>query len=228
MRIFPDSVLSFYSKNLFRYTKGWALLYFVLSVFDTAGFSVIPAFFIKMVISTLESQPAPDALLNIIPVAIAYFAVRATLVTGAVMRWTVFDNCIKYKSYNRISADLYEYVFNQTAEYYTESMPGKINSQIDSIATGFYETFNMVFGNTAATVGAFILGLGGLFEIGWQYVLVIMSAVICRVGWGVWRIKYALNASAKTSKVLNSLHGSKIICKRRLGTKMCRTIPNRI
>ena len=207
MRIFPDSVLSFYSKNLFRYTKGWALLYFVLSVFDTAGFSVIPAFFIKMVISTLESQPAPDALLNIIPVAIAYFAVRATLVTGAVMRWTVFDNCIKYKSYNRISADLYEYVFNQTAEYYTESMPGKINSQIDSIATGFYETFNMVFGNTAATVGAFILGLGGLFEIGWQYVLVIMSAVICRVGWGVWRIKHALNASAKTSKVLNSLHG---------------------
>ena len=87
MRIFPDSVLSFYSKNLFRYTKGWALLYFVLSVFDTAGFSVIPAFFIKMVISTLESQPAPDALLNIIPVAIAYFAaVIASLYAAAFSR----------------------------------------------------------------------------------------------------------------------------------------------
>ena len=207
MKNFPNSVLDFYLKNLFKYTKGWSLVYFILSVFDTAGFSIIPAYFIKMAIATLESNPVPDAMANIIPIAIAYFMVRAALVTGAVMRWTVFDNCIKYKSYNKISRDLYDYVFHQTSKYYADSMPGKINSQIDGVATGFYETFNMIFGSAAATLGAFILGFGGLFEIGWQYVVVILIAVCGRVVWGVWRVRYALRASAQTSKISNALHG---------------------
>ena len=123
------------------------------------------------------------------------------------MRWVVFDNCIKYRSYNKISSDLYDYVFNQTVEFYSDSMPGKINSQIDSIATGFYDTINIIFGNAVATFCAFALGVGGLFAIGWQYVLVIMIAALGRIGWGMWRVKYALRASAKTSQVLNHLHG---------------------
>ena len=204
---FPKSVLTFYFKNLFHYAKGWPFLYLLVSAFDTAGHTIIPAFFIKMVIASLENSPVPDAFMNIIPIAIVYFFVRSALVGGAVLRWVVFDNCIKYRSYNKISKDLYDYVFNQSIDFYSNSMPGKINSQINGVATGFYDTVGMVFGTAVATLCAFILGLGGLFAIGWQYLLVIGLAVFARIAWGMWRVKYALRASAKTAQTLNHLQG---------------------
>lgn len=207
MKKFPNSVLTFYFKNLFRYAKGWPFVYLLVSIFDTSGWTVIPAFFVKKVVAILETTPMADAFVGIIPIAIAYFVVRTILVAGAVTRWVVFDNCIKYRSYNKISQDLYDYVFKQSITFYTDSMPGKINSQISGVATGFYETLNMVFGSLVATSGAFILGIGGLFAIGWQYALVIVLAASIRVGWGWWRIKYTLRASAKSSQTLNHLQG---------------------
>ena len=207
MKKFPNSVLTFYFKNLFRYAKGWPFVYLLVSIFDTSGWTVVPAFFVKKVIAILEATPVADAFVGIIPIAIAYFVVRTILVAGAVMRWVIFDNCIRYRSYNKISQDLYDYVFKQSITFYTDSMPGKINSQISGVATGFYETLNIVFGSLVATLGAFILGIGGLFAIGWQYALVIILAASIRVGWGCWRIKYALRASAKSSQTLNHLQG---------------------
>ena len=204
---FPKSVLTFYFRNLFHYAKGWPLLYLLLSAFDTASWTVIPAFFIKMVVSSLENAPAVDAFVNIIPIAVTFFAIRACTIFGSIMRWIVFDNCIRYRAYNKISEDLYNYVFNQSIKFYSDSMPGKINSQINSIATGFYDTLNMIMGSAVATLCAFILAFGGLFAIGWQYALVISIALLGRIGWGLWRIKYALRASARASGASNHLHG---------------------
>lgn len=204
---FPKSVLTFYFRNIFHYAKGWPLLYLLLSAFDTASWTVIPAFFIKMVVSSLESAPVVDAFVNIIPIAVTYFIIRASTVVGSIMRWVVFDNCIRYRAYNKISEDLYNYVFKQSIKFYADSMPGKINSQINSIATGFYDTLNMILGSAIATLCAFVLAFGGLFAIGWQYTLVISLALLGRIGWGLWRIKYALRASARASQASNHLHG---------------------
>ena len=207
MNKFPKSVLVFYFKNLFRYAKGWPFVYLLLAAFDNAGWTVVPAFFIKKVVATLEASSTADAFTVILPIAIIYFIVRACLVGAGIMRWVVFDGRIKFRSYNKISQDLYDYVFKQSVTFYTDSMPGKISSQINGVATGFYETVHMVFGSSVATLCAFILGVGGMFVIGWQYVLVILMATFARVGWGFWRIKYALRASAKTSQTLNHLQG---------------------
>lgn len=207
MSQFPQSVLKFYIKNLYKYAKGWPWVFMLLSVFDTAGHTVIPAFFIKIVVAALEKTPASDVFTHILWIAILYFVVRSLLVAGAVLRWVVFDNFIRYKSYNGISRDLYNYVFNQSINFYSNSMPGKINSQIDSVATGFQDALNMIFGDAIATLGAFVLSFGGLFAIGWQYAVVILVAVIARIIWGMYRVRYALNASANTSSMLNHLHG---------------------
>ena len=108
-------------------------------------------------------------IIVIISIAIVYFIIRATLIGVSVMRWVIFDNCIRYRAYNKISEDLYDYVFKQSITFYTSSMPGKINSQINGVATGFFDTLNMVFGTIVATLSAFIFGAGGLFAIGWLY-----------------------------------------------------------
>ena len=119
---FPKSVLSFYFQNLFRYAKGWPFVFTLFSIFDTAGHTVIPAFFIKMIVATLENNPISIGFDKIVPIAIGYLMLRSVLVGGAIMRWVVFDNTIKYRSYNHISRDLYEYVYKQSIDFYANSM----------------------------------------------------------------------------------------------------------
>lgn len=207
MKQFPTSVLSFYFKNLYKYAKGWPWFYMLFSLFDAAGHTVISAFFVKMVVGALENPSGPNVFTQIISIAIYYFIFRALLVASGVMRWVVFDNMIEYKSYNKISTDLYDYVFNQTTEFYSDSMPGKISSQIDGIANGFYEMIMMIFGELMATLGAFAVSFFGLWVVGWQYLVVILFVLCFRVGWGAYRVKYALDASAYKSRKLNLLHG---------------------
>lgn len=207
MMKFPKSVLSFYFRNLFRYAKGWPFVFTLFSIFDTAGHTVIPAFFIKMIVATLENNPISVGFDKIVPIAVGYLMLRSLLVGGAIMRWVVFDNTIKYRSYNHISRDLYEYVYKQSIDFYANSMPGKINSQIDGVATGFYEMIGAVFGNLLAVLGAFLLAIGGLFVVGWQYLVVIIIAALARILWGIYRVKSTLKASAKSSQKFNLLHG---------------------
>lgn len=207
MKKFPKSVLGFYVQNLYDSVKAWPVVYALVALFDTSGYSIIPAFFIKIVVQTLEQTPITQAFSAVLSIAIFYFIVRSMLVVAAVCRWMVFDNCIKYRSYNKISQKLYNYVFNQTISFYSNSMPGKIDSQIDSVASGFYDTIDVIFGSILSSLGAFALSFAGLFAIGWQYALVILIAMILRIGWGIYRIRNALNASAKVSKTLNHLRG---------------------
>lgn len=125
MKKFPKSVLTFYFKNLFRYAKAWPFLFLLFSAFDTVAWTIVPAYFIKVVVASLETRPIADAFINIIYIAIVYFVVRATLVGSSVMRWVVFDNCIRYRAYNKISEDLYDYVFRQSTHFILIQCPEK-------------------------------------------------------------------------------------------------------
>lgn len=204
---FPKTVLGFYVKYFWRYCGLVVLLYSLLAIADTFGVNVLPAYFLERVVSVLETSDASVAVQAIVPIACLYFVLRFVQWLASLGRWYVFDNFIKYKSYNKISSDLYHYVFGQSAEYYAASMPGKINSQIHQIATSFFETVETVFGSMTAGLVSFIIVAASLFSIGWQYVLIITFGVLFRIVWGVLTIKYALKKSAQRSGALNTLQG---------------------
>ncbi len=204
---FPDTVLRFYVKNFWRYCGVIVLFYSILAIIDTFGVHVLPAFYIKKTIQVLESTPQADALNAIIYVAIMYFILRGFQWGVSILRWFTFDKFIKYPSYNKISSDLYRYAFEQSAEFYTASMPGKISSQIHRIAESFFETIEMIFGSLTSAIVAFIITAMGLATIGWQYVAVITFAVSFRIIWGLCTARKALRMSGKRSDALNTLQG---------------------
>ena len=136
---FPSSVLGFYIKNFWRYCGLVVLLYSVLAIIDTFGVFVLPAYYLKNTVQVLESTPQSEIMHAIIFVAGAYFLMRGAQWCASILRWYTFDKYIKYPSYNKISKDLYKYVFEQSAEFYTASMPGKISSQIHRISESFFE-----------------------------------------------------------------------------------------
>ncbi len=204
---FPSSVLGFYIKNFWRYCGTIALLYSVLAIIDVFGTNLLPAFALSETVNAIESNPKDMVFNAVLDVAIIYFILRGIQWFASLLRWYVFDSLIKYKSYNKISSDLYDYVFKQSTEFYISSMPGKIASQIHQIAESFYETVELVFGTSMGVIAAFCISASGLFAIGWQYLLIITIAVAFRVIWGVITVKNALKKSAISAASLNTLQG---------------------
>ena len=204
---FPPSVFKFYLKNFWRYCGAIALLYSVLAIIDLFGTFLLPAFALSETVNAIESNPKDMVFHAVLNVAIIYFVLRGLQWGVSLLRWYVFDNLIKYKSYNKISSDLYDYVFKQSTEFYTASMPGKISSQIHQISESFYETIELIFGTATGVLVVFCISASSLFAIGWQYLLVITFAVLFRILWGVFTVKNALRKSAQSAASLNTLQG---------------------
>lgn len=204
---FPPSVFKFYLKNFWRYCGAIALLYSVLAIIDLFGTFLLPAFALSETVNAIESNPTDMVFHAVLNVAIIYFVLRGLQWGVSLLRWYVFDNLIKYKSYNKISSDLYDYVFKQSTEFYTASMPGKISSQIHQISESFYETIELIFGTATGVLVVFCISASSLFVIGWQYLLVITFAVLFRILWGVFTVKNALRKSAQSAASLNTLQG---------------------
>ena len=204
---FPSSVLGFYIKNFWRYCGLVVLLYSVLAIIDTFGLFVLPAYYLKNTVQVLESTPQPEIMHAIIFVAGTYFLMRGAQWCASILRWFTFDKYIKYPSYNKISSDLYKYVFEQSADFYTASMPGKISSQIHRISESFFESVETFFGSLFGALITFVLTAAGLAAIGWQYVAVITFAVAFRIIWGLCTVKKSLRMSGKRTESHNALQG---------------------
>ena len=204
---FPSSVLGFYIKNFWRYCGLVVLLYSVLAIIDTFGVFVLPAYYLKNTVQVLESTPQSEIMHTIIFVAGAYFLMRGAQWCASILRWYTFDKYIKYPSYNKISKDLYKYVFEQSAEFYTASMPGKISSQIHRISESFFESVETFFGSLFGALITFVLTAAGLAAVGWQYVAVITFAVAFRIIWGLCTVKKSLRMSGKRTEAHNTLQG---------------------
>ena len=145
-----------------------------------------------------------DAVLS---VALMYALLRFCHWCSSILRWYVFDNFIKYRSYNKISSDLYNYVFGQSVDYYSATMPGKISSQIHQISETFFETVELIFGTAMGILVTFAISASGLLVIGWQYLAIITFAVLFRFFWGVFTVRRSLKKAAQTSATLNTLQG---------------------
>lgn len=204
---FPSSVFKFYTKNFWRYCGALSLVYSVLAIIDTLGLNLLPAFVLSETVNAIESNPADMVFHAVLDVAIVYFILRGLQWCASILRWFVFDSVIKYKSYNKISSDLYDYVFKQSTEYYTATMPGKISSQIHQVAESFYETVELIFGTLTGVIAAFFISASGLLVIGWQYLAIITFAVAFRIIWGAFTVKKSLKTAANAAASLNILQG---------------------
>lgn len=204
---FPNTVFKFYIKNFWRYCGIVVLLYSALATIDVFGTFALPAFYLKKTVQVLENSSQVNMMQNVIYVAIIYFALRGFQWCVSLARWYVFDKFIKYPSYNKISSDLYKYVFKQSAEFYTASMPGKISSQIHRISESFFEAAQTIFGSLIGALITFAISATELALIGWQYVVVITFAVAFRIFWGMFTVKKALRMAGKRSDTQNTLQG---------------------
>lgn len=208
MTQFPKTVLGFYARNFWRYGGVFVLLFSFFSIINVSIRYLSSSFFVQKIISVFETTPMSMVLSVVIPIVIVFFILQTAQLGAGILRWYLMTIGVRYKAYNKISADLYDYVFRQSVEFYSNSMPGKIGSQIDKVASSFNETMIVIFDRFLSVVASILIASLGLVFIGWEYMVIIIAASLFRVLWSLARTKRILKSRSIRAQKTNNLQGS--------------------
>ncbi len=104
-----------------------------------------------------------------------------------------------------ISETLTNYVHSQSITFYNNRIPGKINSQINYIITGFETLFD--FTAIISTLGVILLNMGLVLSINKYVAMVLLGSFIFRVVYSVLMMKPVTKASKTASESSSTLSG---------------------
>ena len=204
----PKSLWKFYFKYAMR--GHWALMIgyailFMCVVSDAVLFPNYQRWFIA-----LFEQTPPEG------VGFVEFALPTILlITGLFILW---DTCLLLRAMlygrwqpiisNQISDVLNDFVQHQSMSFWTGRMAGKINSQINYVATGF--TVIMNFLEIFGSVLMILINVGLVLEINSYVALIFAVVFVFRLVYGLALMK-PMSKTAKTASEENSSLSGKIV-----------------
>ncbi|MCL1902433.1 MAG: ABC transporter ATP-binding protein/permease [Alphaproteobacteria bacterium] len=205
--VFPKTLAGFYTQNFFRYLgKRW-ILWSIIFIVSNSAWRVLVPLYTKYFVRILETYvPGGDIMAQLIPFGIMVLAVFAVINMLSYMRDTITQNIVPLST-QKISEDIYDYVYRQSVSFYSATMPGKISSQAGLIAGGFPQIYRLMFGEMAAILVAVIINMGFVFQLNWQIAMVLIAGTVFRILWSLYRRKMLKETSKRRSEAASKLNG---------------------
>ncbi|HOY47446.1 MAG TPA: ABC transporter ATP-binding protein, partial [Alphaproteobacteria bacterium] len=209
MKNLPKNLWKFYIKYGFKpyaWILGfWALFYFITRVGDGVFWPLAQKWIVA-----LFDQPAPIGISFIkfaFPTIFLIIGVWIALDTMSTIRsW--LEGHWAPKTRNELSVVLNDYVHEQSMSFYTNRIPGKINSQIGYIMGGF--SVFREFTNILAAAVVILLNTGLVLQVNKWVAFVLGFAFIFRLAYSIWRMKPMNKSSEIASETSSSLAGKTI------------------
>ena len=206
MNNFPKTLLGFYFKfgfkPLWKILTGWFILFTIYDISNSTWWPIAQ----KKIIALFENPfPANTDF-------ISYAAPTVILIIGLFLLFDIMnsvENAMasrwRPKAQENISETLNNYVHHQSMNFFTQRIPGKINSQINYIFGGF----NLFYDITAfiSTMGVILLNMGLVFSINLNVALLLGFAFVFRLVYSLLLTKSVNKASKKASETSSSLSG---------------------
>ena len=206
MNTFPKTLLGFYFKYgfkpLWKILSIWFVLFIIFDLLVSTWWPISQ----KKIIALFESQIPPGMDF------IAYAAPTILLIVGVFLIADTLDGIQNImssrwrpKAQENISEALNDYIHHQSMNFFSERIPGKMNSQINYIFGGFN-----LFGDLTAiisTIGVILLNIGLVLAINSWIAVLLGFAFAFRVIYSFSMVKPVNNASKKASKASSTLAG---------------------
>ncbi len=204
----PKSLWSFY----LRYAipgSWWPLIAWAITLSITMSNNVLFPFFERWFVQLFET-PVPEGI-NFVQFALPTIILITALnmmISGAAVLRGMFHARWAPQVRNRISEVLTEYTHKQSMSFWTGRMAGKVNSEINYVADGFWvlEDFWRVLG----LMVAMLISAGLIFTIN-TYVAIIFAVVfVLRVAYS-WILIKPMNKAAKDASGASSSLSGKLV-----------------
>lgn len=205
LQTLPRSLFRFYlkyiSKGLLGFIAFWAILAIFNDIIDSTWWPMsqrkLVALFENGIVGHDFFEYGLHTILYIIGVFLVLDIIRA-ITERMSAHWMP-------RVRKEISTVLTNYVHRQSITFYNNTIPGKINSQINYIIEGFQRTYEIT--TIISTLGVIILNVGLVLQINTYVSLVLLGSFIFRLVYSLSTMKYVSRASQAVSESSSHLSG---------------------
>lgn len=206
MKNLPKTLFGFYFKfgfkPLWKILTGWFLLFIIYDLCNSTWWPIAQ----KKIIALFENPiPQNEDFIH-------YAAPTIILIIGLFLLFDVMDGIQntmssrwRPKAQENISETLNNYVHQQSMNFFTQRIPGKINSQIQYIFGGFNLFWDIT--TIISTIGVILLNMGLVFAINSKVALLLGFAFTFRLIYSLLLTKPVNKASKNASKASSTLSG---------------------
>ena len=203
--ILPKSLWKFYFKYAAKPMRWllvtWALLFIVWDIANSTWWPMSQ----QKIVALFENGIGGDGFfehglitIGIIISLFLVFDLMNTVHEQMAAHW-------KPRAKKNISETLTNYVHSQSITFYNNRIPGKINSQINYITSGFETVFD--FTAIISTMGVILLNMGLVLSINKYVAFVLLGSFIFRIVYSVAMMKPVTKASQTASESSSHLSG---------------------
>lgn len=197
MNNFPKTLLGFYFKfgfkPLWKILTGWFLLFIFFDLCSSTWWPIAQ----KKIIALFENQVPTNMDF------VSYATPTILLIIGLFLLFNIIDGIQNImssrwrpKAQENICETLNTYVHNQSMNFFTQRIPGKMNSQIQYVFGGFNLFWDIT--TIISTICVILLNTGLVFAINYKVALLLGFAFIFRVIYSFLLAKPVNKASKKS------------------------------
>ncbi|MBR4475672.1 MAG: ABC transporter ATP-binding protein [Alphaproteobacteria bacterium] len=201
----PKSLWRFYfqyaARPMLWFLLAWAILFIVCDIASSTWWPISQ----QKIVALFEDGIAGPGFfkyalwtIGIIIWVFLVFDVMTAVHEQMAARWRPFAR-------KSISETLTNYIHSQSISFYNNRIPGKMNSQINYITSGFETLFE--FTAITSTLGVILLNMGLVLRINKWVALLLLGSFIFRVVYSVIMMKPVTKASKAASESSSHLSG---------------------
>lgn len=209
MQNFPKSLLGFYikyaAKPFIWLISAWIILFWGMYIVEGLSWPLVQKTFISLFEQTV---PAGETFISFAMPVVITIVVIYLIIDGMELLQSIMSNRWRPKVQNRINEILHDYTHDQSMEFWTNRIVGKVNSQINYVSGGF----NILFEITMMLGAVSVIGLNMflIMSINKYVAFVLGGAFVFRLVYGLLRINPMLKASKTASEASSYLSGKVI------------------
>ncbi|MDR1696912.1 MAG: ABC transporter ATP-binding protein/permease [Rickettsiales bacterium] len=196
----PQTLFRFYYEYAFKPLRGTIIAWMILFVASLWFFALFPL-----------GQQALFQMLESANWSMIWWVIAllpGAMLMGDVCEIASFMFMARWRSraQHEISSKMNEYVLNQSMEFYSNRIAGKIHTQIGYIGDGFNTLFDFVLMFSAIVVLVFLIGM--VFTMDIRISSIFFGALVMRLIFTIWRLKSVNRASKAAADSWSTVSGT--------------------
>ena len=196
--------MGYYRKNFWKFCGGLFIAWLIPFLISEVGQKSIRPQMVRRFVGLLEAG-GDGVWMSALRLG-AFCAACFLFFNLMNVAYEYFDRRAARRSIQKISADLYEYIYGQSIRFYADMMPGKIAKQIEYISDGHKHLYSFG-GKVLAFAIILCLNVGLAFELNWKIGTVLIVGTAFRIIWSVIMTRPMLRAYEKFAEQGSYLSG---------------------
>ena len=201
----PKTVFGYLRKNFWEFF-GWsfvvASLFFIIS---RAGFSIFSAIQMQMLTNLLDSAHDNFWYSAVIVLGII-LVVHMILEIAWILHHYVWQR-VRAKNRTVMTADLINYLHCQSMGFINEKMLGKLNQQVNNIATSSLKALSQISCHIATNIVTLIIALGLVMSLHWSIAAILAGEMLVRLIWFRMNFKNIVVTHKRNAAMVSEIHG---------------------